>query len=203
MRLFRIVIVLSILTLFGFTETNPERIAVKQIKELKKGVLLVRLHTNDAVTQKLKDLHRDKDRMIMMREIRAENLNVYKALTTMYKFSEIQFFFSRDSDKIKARKYENVFLDSELEMDTSIVLNANLPIFILDVGDIHFEHMSGHMEGVAILNEKFEQLADPFPYFVRKRSGMVIIRRTDLDIARILDKNLTAFFAKNKLKDVG
>ena len=197
MRIKWMIVLAVMFGLLGFSHLKPEAIAQQQVENLKNGTLLVRLHQNTATIKKLKSFYKDKEAMIMTREVREQNLIQYKALTMGYKFSEIVFFFGKDSEQIMAGNYKGVFLNSSLEIDTSIIVDENNPIFILDIGDIYFEHMSGHQEGFVILNSKFEQLAKPFPFYVRKRSGLAIIKRSELDMALILDKNLTQFYKES------
>ena len=121
------------------------------------------------------------------------------ALSHGYNFSEIRFFFGRESAKVKGGQYENVFLDSSLSIDNSITVPLDVPIYILDVGDIYFPHMSGHQEGMILLDAQFNPLEKPFPYYVRKRSGMAIIKRTDLEMGILLNDRLEAYF-KESLK---
>ena len=193
---YRILFFVPLFIVLGFNQISPEETAKLRVKELKEGVLLVRLHTNDAVIAKLKSLHEDKARVKKIEEIYQANLSNYQALTSSYNFSEILFFYARNSDKVRNREFDNIFLNSKLEIDTSIHIGKNESFFILDIGDIYFEHISGHMEGVVVLNRDFEQLQKPFPFFVRKRNGMKIIRRTDMDVAIILNRKLTEFYAK-------
>jgi hypothetical protein len=187
-------VLIGFIGLFGFVNLKPEEKAKREIIDLREGTLLVRLHTDEAVISKMKQFHKDKERKHKIKEIYERNLAQYKAFSTVYNFSEIVFFFGKDSEKVKGREFENIFLNEELKIDTSIKIDDSKPIFILDVGDVYFEHMSGHQEGVVIMNSKFEQLQKPFPFYVRKRSGMAIIKRTDLDVALILDQNLTKFY---------
>ena len=193
---YRILFFVPLFILLSFNQASPEETAKRQIKELKEGVLLVRFHTNDAVIAKLKSLHEDKARVKKIEEIYQANLSNYKALTGSYNFSEILFFYGRNSDKVREGEYDNIFLNANLDIDTSIHLDKNESFYILDIGDIYFDHISGHMEGVVVLNSRFEQLEKPFPFFVRKRSGMKIIKRTDQDVAIILNKKLTEFYKK-------
>ena len=194
MKLKGVMILMVVFGLFGFSYVNSDMIAYQQISDLKKGTLLVRLHKNESVINKLKGFHKDKEAKQKTEEVKAQNLAYYKALALGYKFSKIVFFYSEHSEGLKKGSYQNVFLNPSLEIDTSISIDESQPIFILDVGDIYFEHMSGHQEGYVILTNQFEQLEKPFPFYVRKRSGLAIIKRSELDMAILLDEKLTKFY---------
>lgn len=198
MKLYSFIVLFLIFGLFGFSTLTADKVAYQQIVNLKKGTLLVRLHKNEAIIKKLKGFHKDKEAKKKAEEVRLLNLEQYNALAAGYKFSKVAFFFGKDSKSVKSKSFNNIFLDANLEIDTSITIDENQPIFILDVGDIYFEHMSGHQEGYVVLNDRFEQLEKPFPFFVRKRSGLTIVKRSELDMALVLDKNLNKFFEEAK-----
>lgn len=193
MRGFIIGLLLMSVGLLGFKGFSLGQDTVSEIEKLKNGVLLVRLHTDDAVLDKLKELHEDRQWKYKKQEIYDRNLSVYRAFSAAYRFSEIRFFYSNQSKRVKAGDFAGVFLNDRLEFDPEITLPDSVPVFILDVGDIFFEHFGGHMEGVVIMNQEFIPLRKPFPYYVRKRSGLSIIKRSDLDIALILNKKLLEF----------
>lgn len=181
---------------FSFKDINPEQKAYNHIRNIKKGVVLVRLHTDDAVVEQMRKLRQHKTLKRKLAEIEKKNTDIYKALNTAYTFGEIRFFYARNSQDVREGKFENIFLGSDLNIDTNITIPKNVPVYILDVGDIYFDAMSGHMEGVVVMNNQFEPLEKPFPFYVRKRSGMAIIKRTDLDIAMLLNKNFEEFYSK-------
>ncbi len=58
--------------------------------------------------------------------------------------------------------------------------------------------MSGHQNGLAVLNAQFEPLESPFPYYV-KRSGGFFIKRTDTDMAIMLNNQFQSFYNKYPL----
>lgn len=180
--------------LSSFSGPEEDRVAYNHIQNLKKGVLLVRLHTQDALIAKMKFYHQDVARKKKIEEIYQNNKSAFAAFSAAYKFSEIRFFFGRDSKKVRENDFSNIFINADLEMDTNITVPENMPVYVLDVGDIFFPNMSGHQEGVVVMNTNMEPLTKPFPYYVRKRSGMAIIKRTDLDLAVILNDKLTAYY---------
>lgn len=181
---------------FSFMDVNPEQKAYNHIRNIKKGVVLVRLHTDDAVVEQMRKLSQQKTLKRKLAEIEKKNSEIYKALNTAYTFGEIRFFYARNSKDVREGNFEGIFLGADLTIDSSITIPQNVPIYILDVGDIYFDAISGHMEGVVVMNNEFKPLEKPFPFYVRKRSGMAIIKRTDLDIAMLLNKNFEEFYSR-------
>ncbi len=178
----------------GFSGNNDREVAYQHIQNLKEGVLLVRLNKQDAVLTKMKFHGLDKEHRKKEDELRVKNKEAYEALSRIYDFSEIHFFYSNSSKMIREGNYSGVFLGPKLIVDTAIKMTENVPVYILDVGDIYFPEMSGHQEGVIVLNNQFEPLTDPYPYFVRRRTGLAILERTDSDIAKILNNKLKSFY---------
>ncbi len=193
---FAILIIVFVSIQFSFMDVNPEQKAYNHIRNIKKGVVLVRLHTDDAVVEQMRKMRQHKTLKRKLAEIEQKNKDIYKALNTAYTFGEIRFFYARNSKEVKEGKYQNIFLGSDLNIDTTITIPKNVPVYILDVGDIYFDAISGHMEGVVVMNNQFKPLEKPFPFYVRKRSGMAIIERTDLDIAMLLNKNFEEFYSR-------
>lgn len=191
-----ILIIIFVSIHFSFMDVNPEQKAYNHIRNIKKGVILVRLHTDDAVVDQMRKLRQHKTLKRKLAEIEQKNTDIYKALNTAYTFGEIRFFYARNSKDVREGNFKSIFLGPELTVDSSITIPQNVPIYILDVGDIYFDAISGHMEGVVVLNSQFEPLEKPFPFYVRKRSGIAIIKRTDLDIAMLLNKNFEEFYSR-------
>lgn len=197
MKIIQNCLVLLALLALSFSGNTDREVAYQHVQNLKEGVLLVRLHQQDILLAKMKHHGLDKQHKYKKAEIFEKNKASYDALSELYSFSEIAFFYGSASSKIKSLDYSGVFLGEDLQVDTSIHISQNVPVYILDVGDIYFPEMSGHQEGVVVMDSEFEPLTDPFPYYVRRRSGMAIIKRTDTDIAILLHNKLTNFYNKS------
>ena len=180
---------------FGFTASEKRELAVKQIHQLKKGVLLVRLHQHNAVLDKLKLHGKDVEHKRKKEEIEESNKSIYESLSRIYDFSKIEFFYAEDSKKVRQGDFKGIFLNDALLPDSTIVIDTNLPRYILEVGDIIFANISGHQDGLVVLNDQFEPLESPFPYYI-KRSGGFFIKRTDTDMAMLLNNQFNTFYNK-------
>lgn len=188
--------------LFRINKRNPppeserkrrKRIARRQIRELRNGALLVRLKTSEPVIKAM----RDKGYLNLAEETqknqRIENLSLIKAFRAAYNFSEIKFFFSEDSRKIKEKKFEGIFLNDSLQKDSAIVLQAKRNYFTCELTKIERDTASyfSHYEWVTVGNfseiqeprfyggtentfyalvikdQDYNQLSRPFPYYSR------------------------------------
>lgn len=180
---------------FGFTASEREKVAAKHIHQLKNGVLLVRLHQHQAVLDKLKFHGKDLEYAQKKEEIDRSNKSIFESFSRIYNFSEIEFFYAESSKNVRLGELNGIFLNDSLVADPRIIVDPTLPRYILEVGDIVFPSISGHQNGLAILDNQFEPLEAPFPYYV-KRSGGFFIKRTDTDLAILLNSQFESFYNK-------
>ena len=174
------------------------KVAYSHIKELHSGVLLVRIHNDDAVVATMKSMHQDKLLKEKLEEVNTRTKEIYMAFTTGYTFTKVYFFYGRDSEKVKNGQLNGIFIGSDLEVDTAIQVPENVSFYIMDVGDIYFEAYGGHFDGMIVMNNSFEALKKPFPYYVRKRSGFALIRRSYLDMVLLIQREFDKFYKESE-----
>ena len=199
-RLFFLIFLCFHLSAFSqATEQGSNRkVAYEQINTLKNSVLLVRLHTDEAIVAEMKKKGQNKLLKEKLKELKAQNKEAYMAFTTNYTFTSVYFFYARTSDSIRNRELKNIFIGPDLKVDTSISLPSDQSIFIIDVGDIYFEAFAGHFEGMIVMDDQFVPLKKPFPYYVRKRSGFAIVKRSDVSMVQIFQRKFEEFLEESK-----
>jgi len=174
------------------------KVAYTHIKELHSGVLLVRIHNDDAVVAKMKSMHQDKLLKDKLEEIKTRTKEIYMAFTTGYTFTKVYFFYGRNSEKVKNGQLDGIFIGPDLKEDTTIKVPQNVPVYVMDVGDIYFEAFGGHFDGMIVMTNSFEALKKPFPYYVRKRSGFALIRRSYLDMVLLVQREFDKFYNESE-----
>lgn len=165
-----------------------------QINQLKKSVLLVRLKTSEnAINALINEGQGDKALKLKLKQEEA-NKKIVSAFTKNFTFCEVRYFFSSNSEKVKQKQFDSVFLNDSLQVDNSIKLDTNRTFFIAEFGFLEqdtnkiFSHYSyepsqnGGLEKVAnyystssdndfyvlrILDKNFVQLSKPFPFYTR------------------------------------
>ncbi|MEX2379814.1 MAG: hypothetical protein WD530_03670 [Vicingaceae bacterium] len=170
-----------------------KRIAGRQIRQLRDGALLVRLKTSAPTIRamQLKGMHYEAEQT--KKQQRMENVTLIRAFEQFYTFSEVRFFMSHDSKKVKAKEFEGIFVNDSLEVDSNLFLRNKKRIIIAEYADIepdtavffsHYEwiqtgdfsmvqvpryYNSGVNSFIALVirDENFEQLHRPFPYYSR------------------------------------
>ena len=111
-------------------------------------------------------------------------------------FSKVVFFSSKDSEKILKRTFENIFINENLEIDNSIIIDSTKSIFIAEFGALtrdsvnyltHYGYERNKPLSKRIIKEndlssfgkelitliikdnKYNQLNSPFPYYTRNK----------------------------------
>ncbi len=164
------------------------------IKDLKSGVLVIRLKTGN---NKLKALERvanspsvsneDKEKFQMRivetkKETKLENKHLMQAFKEDYFFSDVLYLFDTSIYLLKEKIQSGYFLNEDMEIDPNIYL-GNTPFLIAFYGS---SSIASHgLEGLVVMDENFQELNYPFPHFtgvraIRKLLGKFFEKRDDL-----------------------
>ncbi len=164
-----------------FERFNKRRsaIAAWQVNQLKNGALVVRLKTNSLLINKLLengDSILAKEKWI---ETAGINLNTMRAYINNYTFSKVYFIFSNSSDSLLNGTRQNIFLDTNLRVDPSIILKENF--YLIAERDYAYNSTIGFVPedsarlvkeagygvkemALVVKNKYGHQLKRPFPY---------------------------------------
>lgn len=178
-------------------EVNPEKSkkrivrerSAEQIQELKGGTLLVRLKTAENTIAALEQAGHTEEAAERQAFRQKKNKEIMTAFRENYDFSKIAFFYSSESVKVKERQFEGIFLNDQMQYDSSITIDTAGAIFIGEFDVIepdtakyksykYFDSNKKRMEtayygtpsnysftSLVIRDHNFIQLRDPFPYF--------------------------------------
>lgn len=144
--------------------------SIGQIKDLKEGVLVVRLQSNNRKINALQESiakapNESENLKRKLKQAKAEYKQVGKAMmqafATEYSFSEVVFMHDTASIALKNGQQEGLFLDENLEIIPNQSLD-NRFFCLLASG----KSESG-AEGFKILDAGLEIIPQPFPNFVR------------------------------------
>ena len=197
-----------------YSKAKWER-AEAAITNLKEGVLLIRLSSerrkleeldrriaNDKLNLKSRErLKRVKKEVIEDRD--KTNQEFVEAFASQYDFSELFFFYDTASVSLKRGVQEGIFLDREMNLVSSMSLEGR-PFLVLRSGTLK-ESTTG-LEALVLMDEDFEDLARPFPYYVRMRglghllakilSPGKVSRRSGKKLAEKLNERLWEFYER-------
>lgn len=183
---------------FKEKKTLP-RVAISQIKDLKNGVLLVRLQTRQSQIDGLIEQGFIKEAKQVIKEQEQKNKAIIKAFERSFNFAPVYFFYSESSEKVKKGELQGIFLNSELEIQPGLKI-TNENYFIAEMGNIWFKNYNSFFDGIVVMDKHFKQLDDPFPYYVRSYESLsgVGLDRTYNDIIETLNKKLENFYIQNR-----
>jgi hypothetical protein len=142
-------------------------VAKWQINQLKNGALVVRLHSNKTLIESLKKMGKADLAVQKEHESYAINKNIVKAFRQCYTFSKIYFFFGDDTDTLLNGARSGIFLDTNLTIDKSIVMNETF-YMMLEKDDIYNSSIGFVKEDTARYIKEKGNITDHTDYLVVK-----------------------------------
>lgn len=150
-----------------------------QVNQLKKGALVVRLKTDKMLVEALLKEGNKTLADIKRLEMAAVNINTMKAYLKSYTFSKVYFIYSSSSDSLLRGARSGIFLDTTLNVDSSITMTENF--YLLAERDYAYNSSIGFVPedsarfevekgnpikemAVVVKNKYGHQLKKPFPY---------------------------------------
>jgi hypothetical protein len=156
------------------------KVAYAQINALKKGALLIRLKTNNRAISKLKSVGNYDLATNLEKETELENKIIMSAYKKEFTFCPVYFFYSESSDSIRKNNLSGIFVDTTLQVNSSIVCNASF-FLVAEQDGIYNSSLGLVPEPLAktaresgsysrdapivVKNKYFIQLHKPFPFF--------------------------------------
>jgi hypothetical protein len=177
--------------------SEADSIAYRHIQVMKSNVIFVRLPTNHHSIEALKKQKRMKEAEYLRSKAENENKSVIKAFKSAFTFCEVHFFLAESSEDVKWRDFNGVFVDENLQVIQGAPIPEYDPFYVVDFGKVYFETFEESFEGVGVMDEYFIQLKKPFPFYVRKYSGIRVIERSNEDLVIELDKKLSSFYQES------
>lgn len=155
-------------TLFAQVFSINDSLAYEHLQMLEDGVLLVRLQDKEKKLRLLKEAGMHARAAKVKASNDEQNAKIIDGFKTVYEYSEVYFFYSRDSKKILAKEYEgNLFYDGD-----EIEIDSTRHIYICDFGysSPAGENYRYNYEGFLIQhvnNGKIEGIANDSDIFYR------------------------------------
>ncbi|MBI1266089.1 MAG: hypothetical protein GC193_01525 [Cryomorphaceae bacterium] len=193
--------------------------AVRQISDLKSGVLLFRLPQNKVALQAARDSGFVLSAARMERQLHERNIEIVEHMRKYFTFCDVYFIYADQSEKVLAHEWNDIeFLSDSLKVDKSIHL-PDVPIFTAELtllradtariatGEVMRHNNEGDLknvqtytsspdpmfEALIIKSDQFVQLHKPFPYYSRTFNSMPF-RRSMKKVVKMMDENLERFF---------
>ena len=178
--------------------------AVDQIRQLKNGVLLVRLRTSDIAIKNLKKKGTEKKAATVQRQQDAANQRLVYAFEKQFNFCPVFFFYSSETYQAKTGKTSGYFLNNKLQPDPLIAIPdtnffvaelTELEQFRLDP-DSPQESINAEVtfKALVLRDHKFHQLTKPFPFFIKASSNFPPRKRSEAEMVNLMNARLQEFY---------
>lgn len=191
-----VLFITGIVLLSAFTTEQKNTYVAHHLSQLKEGVLLVRLHEDLNIQKKMRELKQYRRLEAKKEEVALKNKELMDAFSDYYSFSQVYFFYARNTSGVVAKDYgQNVFDTGFVKVSDSLFYD--MPVYILDGENVHFEHFGEDAEGYGLYNDTMELMQKPFPFYVRKRSGTLIVERTETQMVMKLQAKLDKAYQKH------
>ena len=139
---------------------NREVTLKEQIQQYQKGILFVMLPTLSE-----KDLSKytiDGDRSYAVNELRVRNLKVINEFKRHYSFTPIYFFADSNVNQIVMGNWGSIFLNSNLEIDSSITAPPTTNFMVASFCNDLFAYSDRISYGLFVYDNKMNQLGKPY-----------------------------------------
>lgn len=182
------------------------KVAENQILGLKNGVLLVRLQSSSNSILALKKRSHNQAAARIEAEQKAENKAIIAAFKEYFPFCKVYFFMADSSEKISNREFENLFVNQNLKLDTSIHLPKETFFLIaeyckleseinyipdsVNAANIYGTEMSFPV--LSLKDENLNQLKRPFPFYTK--TTILGQRKSKKQSVKDLNKKLTKYY---------
>ena len=142
--------------------------AHNQISELKNGVLLVRLSTSTAKINAYKSIGKEAEAAETEKEQRSINLEIMQAFKRKFDFCRVEFFLATDSRKVREDNLKGIFLDENLNVDSTITVDPRQAVYAAEFGSTGGSSSGGiDISALVIMDRNLVKLQKPFPYYTR------------------------------------
>jgi hypothetical protein len=172
--------------------------ATNQINILKKNVLLVRLRSykRQIMLAEKNNNTKLKNKIIERRDY--ENKSIINAFREEFDFCPVYFFYNTDTKKILNGEYKNVFINTNLQKDSSIHFSSK-EFLITEFGELSSDTSGGtdfSNYGIHTRDEKLNLISRPFPSFI---SGYFAFAKRDYnEMVQILNRKLTTYYLRRR-----
>ena len=169
-------VVLVVLLGMGFTLAAQEDLqkAKQQLRQLKSGMILIRLNTKDINVKALESMGRKEQARELREKQYQRNKESILAFSEIFDFCPVYFFYAPVSDEIVNGNLKGNIFDADLK----VIENVDSLPDTWFVGSFGKTPRLG-IEGFVLMDQYLEPLSAPFPFYQRKHIflGLVSLSR--------------------------
>lgn len=165
---------------FQINPPNPKESEIELSKkeeiihfQKKNMVMLVRLKTEAKKIKYYRDRGYTQDADELLEEVQSENQTTIDAFEQGFAFCEVRYFYDTVSRLVSDEKYEGNILNRDGTL-SDLVIGDSTDIIIGEFGSPYSEAFgSSSGFGLVIYDYQFNQMKEPFPYYISTYYGLV------------------------------
>ena len=180
--------------------------AFSSILAMKEGVLVVRLHTNSKKIELLKrtandpglrESQRKRHQRLLDATIKVRdefNAAISSTFLDSFRFCEVVLMYDTSFQQLKKGKRSGIFLDRSMKMDSSIHIDEEQAVFI-----VNYKAKSGEFPyDILRIRRLEEKLDEPFPYYMPIRASWLNNINTPRaeNVIRLMNYRLQKFYLR-------
>lgn len=159
----------------GPDRTERKVSAHQHVKDLRKGILLVRLASESKKIEALLESGRKKEAVKVKAELDARNKEIVSAINSKYEFSRFYYFYAQDASEILKGNYETL-MDTVLQPSPMTALEG--PVYFLATDKAELTNYNSSVIGFTVYDKEMNILMKPFPYTITKNVGSKMFEKT-------------------------
>lgn len=187
--------------LLGQHQTNSFNAALAEeaINRLKEGVLILRLSSNSEKLRMLSELAQDENlkprqkkriekiTAATIAETNKLNRSLIAAFQKYFSFTKVLLMNDTEVQELKKGRRSGFFLDENLGLDSSVYLGER-PYFIASYGPLTNSPTGSSVEGILVMDSKFQILPAPFPFFTSQVKSLFQLPHSEMYYKKLLTK---------------
>lgn len=162
--------------------------AKQMLKQMKNGVLLVRLNRESNKLKALYEAGKAERAKKLERNIYDEHREILLSFKKTFDFCPYYFFYGTASDSVRKGKFEGVLFDVE----RNPVETKAIPEHIF-TGEFA-ETPNLNIDGFIIMNQNMVPLQAPFPFYQRQHGFLGFISRSKAEVLEDLNSKLKDYY---------
>ena len=171
---FRIILAISILTTLSNCKSVHLRkdTATDQLNNMKSGVMLIRLPTNEAKIAKLKKMGRNDLAKKESAEMAQFQTDILKSFKKNFTFCPVYYYYSDKSEEVKNGNFDGNLFDAKLNNVASLPFSKKQK-FYAEFGFVHQEELTVEKNGQPV---KVAGIGGKKAFVIRTHEGLQPLR---------------------------
>lgn len=178
--------------------------AATAIRQLKDGVLLVRLTSGDSRIRALQQAGRSRQAEAVRQQVADQNRIILQAFRQEFTFCPVWFFYGESITRLQQGEQSGFFLNDSLQPDNKLHLNDRFFLIAALGRAVHYESADRRQEpppqpglfgeSLVVYDRQMRQLRPPFPYAAREDFLSYLLGDDWPKKVRSLDRRFKAYY---------